>query len=206
MIWLAPVLNAYRLTGSAHVELQPDAPLVAYAAAVTLLTALVCGLAPALGSTKGRITSDIQAGSSRTATGRLRLRHSFVVAQVAISLLLLVVASLFLRSLMRLSSIDPGFDVAHGVVVRIPAAAVPAGEQVAMSERIGERMRRIVGVRSVASAMVIPLGGDNRGETFRIEGYPERRARTSVNSVSPGYFQTMGFLCFVVVTSNVRTR
>ena len=175
VIWLAPVLNGYRLIGSAHVELQPDAPLVLYAAAVTLLTALVCGLAPALGSTKGRITSDIQAGSSRTATGRLRLRHSFVVAQVAISLLLLVVASLFLRSLIRLSSIDPGFDVAHGVVVRVPAAAVPAGEQVAMAERVAERLRRVVGVRSVASAMVIPLGGDNRGETFRVEGYPERQ-------------------------------
>jgi predicted permease len=192
VIWFAPVLNAYTLIGPAHVELQPDAPLVVYAAAVTLLTALVCGLAPALGSTKGRITSEIQAGSSRTATGRLRLRHSFVVAQVAISLLLLVVASLFLRSLMHLSSIDPGFDVAHGVVVRVPASAVPAGEQVAMAERVAEQLRRVVGVRSVASAMVIPLGGDNRGETFRVEGYPERRARTSVNSVSPGYFQTMG--------------
>ena len=194
VIWLAPVISGYSLIGAAHVELQPDATLVAYAAAVTLFTAIVCGLAPALGSTKGRVTSDIQAGNTRTATGRLRLRHTFVVAQVAISLLLLVVASLFLRSLMRLSSIDTGFNVAHGIVVKVPAAAVPAGEQVLMAERVAERLRRIVGVRSVASAMVIPLGGDNRGETFRIEGHPERRARTSVNSVSPGYFQTMGIL------------
>ena len=55
------------------------------------------------------------------------MRHTFVVAQVAISLFLLVIASLFLRSLLRIASIDPGFDVAHGIVVRVPASSVAAG-------------------------------------------------------------------------------
>lgn len=193
VVWLAPVISAYSLPGldGAHIDLQPDLPLVAYAAALTLFTALVCGISPALRSTKGQIVSDIQKGGTRTATGHLRLRHTFVVVQIAISLLLLVVASLFLRSLLRISSTDPGFDVAHGVVVRIPASSVAPGQQVAVSEQIAGRLRTVAGVRSVSWAMLIPLGNDLRGERFSVQGRPERGARTYVNSVAPGYFETM---------------
>ena len=94
--WLAPIMSAQALPGlgAARVDVQPNLVLVAYAAAVMLFTALVCGITPALRSTRGQITSDLQHGGSRTSTGHLRLRHTFVVAQVAISLFLLVVASL----------------------------------------------------------------------------------------------------------------
>ena len=194
VVWLAPVMSAYGLPGlrGAHVDLQPDLALVAYAALITLFTALVCGMTPALRSTKGQITADIQKGGSRTATGHLRMRHTFVVAQVAISLLLLVIASLFLRSLLRITSIDTGFDVAHGVVVRVPAASVAPGRQVTVSEQIAGRLRGVAGVRSVSWAMLIPLGGDLRGERFTVEGRSDRGPRTYVNSVAPGYFATMG--------------
>lgn len=193
VVWLAPIISAYSLPGldGAHVDLQPDLALVAYAAGLTLFTALVCGISPALRSTKGQIVSDIQKGGTRTATGHLRLRHTFVVVQVAISLLLLVVASLFLRSLLRISSTDPGFEVAHGVVVRVPASSVAPGQQVAVSEQIAGRLRTVAGVRSVSWAMLIPLGNDLRGERFSVQGRSERGARTYVNSVAPGYFETM---------------
>jgi predicted permease len=194
VVWLAPVMSAYGLPGlrGARVDLQPDFSLVAYAALITVFTALVCGMTPALRSTKGQITADIQQGGSRTATGHLRMRHTFVVAQVAISLLLLVIASLFLRSLLRIASIDTGFDVAHGVVVRVPAASVAPGQQVTVSEQIAGRLRRVAGVRAASWAMLIPLGGDIRGERFAVEGRPDRGARTYVNSVAPGYFDTLG--------------
>ncbi len=194
VMWIAPALSEFGLPGlsGARVELQPDLVLAAYAAGVTLLTILFCGITPALRSTKGHITADIQKGGSRTATGHLKLRHAFVVAQVAISLLLLVVASLFLRSLVRIASVNPGFDVAHGVVVRIPASSVPAGQQALVAERVTERLRRAAGVRSVSTAMLIPLGNDLRGERFRIEGRSDPSPRTYVNSASPGYFATMG--------------
>jgi putative ABC transport system permease protein len=193
VFWLAPVMSAYGLPGlrGAHVDLQPDLTLVAYAAVVTLFTAIVCGITPAMRSTKGHITADIQKGGTRTATGHLKLRHTFVVAQVAISLLLLVVATLFLRSLLRIASTDPGFDVAHGVVVRVPASSVPPGQQVTVSEQIAGRLRTVAGVRSVSWAMLVPLGNDLRGERFAIEGRSETGARTLVNSVGPGYFETM---------------
>jgi putative ABC transport system permease protein len=193
VIWLAPVMSAWGLPGlgGAHVDLQPDLVLVAYAAALTLFTAIVCGITPAMRSTKGQITADIQKGGTRTATGHLRLRHTFVVGQIAISLLLLVIASLFLRSLLRLASTDPGFDVAHGVVVRVPASSVQPGQQVMVSEQIAGRLRGVSGVRSVSWAMLVPLGNDLRGERFAIEGRSERGARTLVNSVGPGYFETM---------------
>jgi putative ABC transport system permease protein len=193
VVWLAPIISAYSLPGldGAHVDLQPDLALVAYAAGITLFTALVCGITPALRSTKGHIVSDIQKGGTRTATGHLRLRHTFVVVQVAISLFLLVVASLFLRSLLRISSTDPGFEVAHGIVVRVPASSVAPGQQVAVSEQIAGRLRTVAGVRSVSWAMLIPLGDDLRGERFSVAGGSDRGARTYVNSVAPGYFETM---------------
>lgn len=193
VVWLASVISVHSLPGldGAHIDLQPDLALVAYAAALTLFTALVCGISPALRSTKGQIVSDIQKGGTRTATGHLRLRHTFVVVQVAISLLLLVVASLFLRSLLRISSTDPGFDVAHGVVVRVPASSVAPGQQGAVSEQIAGRLRTVAGVRSVSWAMLIPLGNDLRAERFSVQGGSERGARTYVNSVAPGYFATM---------------
>ena len=138
VVWIAPIVSAHALPGlgAARIDLQPDLALVTYATAITFFTAFVCGITPALRSTRGQITADIQQGGSRTATGHLRLRHTFVVAQVAISLFLLVIASLFLRSLFRISSIDPGFDVAHGIVVRVPASSVAPGQQVAVSEQI----------------------------------------------------------------------
>ena len=191
VVWLAPVMSAYGLPGlgGAHVDLQPDLALVGYAAAITLFTALVCGITPALRSTKGHITAEIQKGGSRTATGHLRMRHTFVVAQVAISLLLLVVASLFLRSLLRIASIDPGFDVAHGVVVRVPASSVAPGQQVAVSEQIAGRLRSVAGVRSVSWAMLIPLGNDLRGERFAVAGSSERGARTLRQQRRPRIFR-----------------
>ena len=207
VVWLAPVMSAYGLPGlgGAHVDLQPDLTLVAYAGAVTLLTALVCGMTPALRSTKGRITADIQKGGSRTATGHLRLRHTFVVAQVAISLFLLVIASLFLRSLLRLSSIDPGFDVAHGVVVRVPAVVGCRPDSRCMvSEQIAGRLRRVVGVR------VGELGdGDSAGRRFARRAIRRRRRirarRTDVRQQRrAGIFsKRWAFRCCVVVTSNV---
>lgn len=192
--WLAPVMSAYGLPGlrGARVDLQPDLALVTYAALITLLTALVCGITPALRSTKGRITTEIQQGGSRTSTGHLKLRRTFVVAQVAISLFLLVIASLFLRSLLRISSLDPGFDVAHGIVVRVPAASVAPGQQATVSEQIASRLRSVAGVRAVSWAMLVPLGNDLRAERYSLPGSTERGARTYVNSVSPGYFETMG--------------
>lgn len=189
----APVMSTYGLPGlgSAHVNLQPDLMLFAYAVAITLFTAIACGMTPALRSTRGHITADIQKGGARTATGHLKLRHIFVVAQVAISLLLLVIASLFLRSLLRIASADPGFDVAHGVVVRVPASSVTSGQQVTVSEQIAARLRTVPGVRAVSWAMLIPLGNDLRAERFTVAGRSDRGPRTYVNSVGPGYFETL---------------
>jgi predicted permease len=194
VIWLAPASGGLALPGlgAGHIELQPNLPLVLFASGLTFATALICGIAPALRSTHASITADIQKGDTRTSTGPLRLRHAFVVGQIAVSLLLLVVAALFLRSLMRLSYIDPGFDVAPGVVVKVPAAAIPPGQTLEFGDRVSDAMRRVPGVRSVSTAMLIPLGNDIRGERFTVQGHPERQAATLVNSVSAGYFTTMG--------------
>jgi predicted permease len=193
LLWLSRAVGGLALPelGAGPIELQPNMNFMFFALVLTFATALICGLAPALRSSHTRITADIQKGQTRTSTGHLRLRHVFVIGQIAISLVLLVIASLFLRSLVRLSYIDPGFDIESGVVVKVPAAAIPPGQTLAFSDRIADVMRRIPEVRSVSAAMLIPLGNDIRGERFAVPGHPERQAATLVNSVSPGYFETM---------------
>jgi predicted permease len=193
VVWVAPRIFESTIPGlgTSHIELQPGLMLIIFATGLASVTTLICGLVPALRSTRAAIITDIQTGNTRTATGHLRLHHGFVIAQVAISLLLLVIASLFIRSLVRLSAIDPGFNIAHGVVVRVPASAVPPGREVELADRVSDALGRLPVVRSMSAAMLIPLGNDMRGERFTVEGHPERRARTLVNSVGPRYFETM---------------
>ena len=84
--------------------------------ALALASGLLCGIVPALRASTVSVVGDVQRAGSRAITGRLWLRHAFVVGQVAACVVLLVVSSLFLRSLIRITSLNPGFDLDHGLV------------------------------------------------------------------------------------------
>ena len=195
VVWLAPVMSAYGLPGlgGAHVDLQPDLALVAYACPDNAASP-PSSAASRRRCVRRKVTSlpiFKKAGHERPPV-TCRLRHTFVVAQVAISLFLLVIASLFLRSLLRIASTDPGFDVAHGVVVRVPASSIAPGQQVAVSEQIAGRLekcgRRAVGELGDAHSarQRFARRAIRRGRGVRIAAH----GRTSI-ALSPGYFETM---------------
>ena len=196
-ILVTPLLNLVRLPDSAAIHVPPvevDFNLVAYAAGVAVVTCLVCGLVPALQATRVDLTSSLREVS---VSGRRRqgLRRMLVGGQVAASALLLVTCLLFLRSWSHVTTLDPGFDVGHGITARIdldedrfpPAAAHRFAEEVAA------RLQTLPGVTSVSFASLIPLAGDVVGRRAELR---DRRDGPGVPvlaaNVGPRYFETMG--------------
>ena len=196
-VWLVPVLSVVTLPNQSPVQLsiEPDLTLYLYGLGLALASGLLCGVAPALRASDVSVVADVQRAGSRGITGRLWLRHSFVVGQVAASVVLLVVSSLFLRSLIRIASLNPGFDLNHGLVATVYLEPNRyTGEGAALfAERVLERVDRIPGVRSSSVASVIPLAGDRSAARFQVQGRPTaKNARTYLNNVGPRYFDTMG--------------
>jgi len=196
-VWLVPMLSVVTLPNQNPIQLslEPDLTLYLYGLGFALATGFLCGVAPALRASDISVVADVQRAGSRSITGRLWLRHAFVVGQVAASVVLLVVSSLFLRSLMRIATLNPGFDLDHGLVATVYLEPNRyAGEGAALfAERLLERMERIPGVRSSSVASVIPLAGDRSAARFQIQGRPPaKNARTYLNNVGPSYFDTMG--------------
>jgi predicted permease len=196
-VWLVSMLSVVTLPNQQPVQLsiEPDLTLYLYGLGLALASGLLCGIAPALRASDVRVVADVQRAGSRGITGRLWLRHSFVVGQVAACVVLLVVSSLFLRSLMRIATLNPGFDLDHGLVVTFYLEPNRyTGEGAALfAQRVLERVDRIPGVRSSTVASVIPLAGDRSAARFQIQGRPTtKNARTYLNNVGPRYFETMG--------------
>ena len=116
-----PVLNAVTLPGQLPLRLSiaPDAWLIGYAVLLALVTTVACGLVPALRGTRVNVSAELHETGQTRGTGRLRLRHAFVVGQVALSAFLLVLSALLVRTAARAATLDPGFDLGSGAVVHI---------------------------------------------------------------------------------------
>ena len=196
-IWLMPALNVLTLSGlgDLHLNLEPDLTLYAYALTLIVVTGTACGVIPALKATSGNLVTEIQQGGGHGATGRLRLRHAFVVGQVAASVTLLVIASLFLRSLMRIATMDPGFDLEHSAVARIDVGPNRHARESAwrFAQEVLDRVSKIPGVQAASVADIVPLGNESSATRFQTETETQTSgARTFLNSVGPEYFATMG--------------
>jgi putative ABC transport system permease protein len=176
----------------------PNPRVLAFTALVAGAAGLLFGLAPALQSTKPALAPTLkdQAGTVAGGAG-VRVRKALVVSQVALSLLLLVGAGLFIRSFQRMMSADLGFRTEQ--IITFGANPTQIGyrghrvKQYAMD--LLARVRATPGVASVAVARVPLLGGGAWGEALSIEGRPARaddEIGSRVNAVSPGYFETLG--------------
>ena len=197
-LWLSRVLRTVSLPAlstTLDLPLEIDGLLVAYALGLTFLTAALCGLVPAWRATKTDVVSDIKSGDAQTATGRLGTRHLFVVGQVAVSLILLVLSSLLLRSLTLMTSIDPGFDVDRVAVatVNVDANRYAIDGGLPLAERLVERVQALPGVEAASFSGILALGTDQSSSRLQVEGLPQTAgSRTYLNSVGPQYFAALG--------------
>ena len=173
--------------------LSPDRQLLWPALFLVSLTTLLCGAVPALRASKVDLLAALRKGGSG-ATGRLNLRSAFVMGQVALSLTLLVVSTLCLRSQLRIVGLDLGFDLDHGVVARFNVEPVRGAldARLAFADRVVERVERIPGVQSAAITALVPLGGDALVASFHPAGRSDiPGTRPSTLSVGPRYFETL---------------
>ena len=182
-------------------DVQLDARTLLFAAALAIVTGLLFGLAPAVQGSRADLQTPLrESGRSTSRKGQLT-RSSLVVAQVALALVMLVSATLIVRSFASLKSVDLGFapkGVTTAVVALSGSGYRGAAQVQGFLSQLEERMTSIPGVESAAFSSQLPLatGGDS-DTTFTIAGKPERqedgRRRVSwYRSVSAGYFKTMG--------------
>ena len=201
--WMVAALMALvpRLPVPLHVDPQLDWRVLIFALVVSLVTGLVAGVVPALQTTRPDLVPALKSDTGGTATRqRLRLRSGLLVAQIAFSMLLLVVGGLFARTLTRARSIDPGFD-ARGVYIASLDLGLANLDETS-GRRVGatllERARAIPGVRSAALSTMLPLDGGGLGlGPIKVAGREPPGGqdggwREDWNVVTPGYFATMG--------------
>jgi predicted permease len=177
-----------------------DARALAFALGLTTLSVFVFGMVPALqGSYSSLVTSLKDSAASVTSSqSRAPLRNGIVVFQVALSVLLVVCAALFLRTLRNASSVDPGFSTRSALlaVVDLLPAGYDRERGAAFFRTLVPRLREIPGVESAAIIRRVPLGLRGTGDiTFSVEGYtpaPAEEMSTDWNPVSAGYLETMG--------------
>jgi predicted permease len=181
----------------ATLEVTPDLRLFAFTAAVSLLTGVLFGLAPALQSTRPSLTLALKEGTPGAGSSRFNMRNALVVVQVSLSLLLVIGAGLFVRSVGQLRSIEPGFRTDHGMVVTVDPTRSGYEEMRTRSfyERLLEATERTPGVRSASLARITPLGGSRWNNFFAVEGYqfqPSDKKYVDMNAVGPRFFETLG--------------
>ena len=193
---LSRVLVAFLSTqrGRIYVELTPDWRVLGFAAGLAILTCVLFGLAPAIQASRTEPGIALKAGSRGVTAGRERslLRRALVVSQVALSLVLLMGAFLFVRTFRNLVTLDAGFQQDHMLIAEIDFSPLrlPADSQMAFKRDLLERMRAVPGVSSAAEVWLVPMNHRGWNDNIDIPDGPQRKL-VAFNRISPGYFQTM---------------
>ncbi|MGE0862910.1 MAG: ABC transporter permease [Vicinamibacterales bacterium] len=181
-------------------EVRIDPTVIAFTAALTLLSAIVLGLLPALSVARRPMAAAVREGSRGSTSGRTRhrLRHLLIVTQVAMALVLLVGSGLMLRSAARLNAVDPGFAI-DGVLTAGVSLGSRADRAQAVNfyHRVLDEVASLPGVDAVGAGSTLPIGGTGlTGSNLAIRSKP--RAESEVGAfamyyaVTDGYFETLG--------------
>jgi predicted permease len=186
------------LPGNAGQPAPLDWRVLSFVLAVTGLTGIVFGIAPAWQATGMNVSATLKDTSRSVAGSRSILSKALLVLQVAISLILLIAAGLFLRTLQNLHNVDVGFNTRNLVVFRVSPSLNQYDEErtTALYERMLDGLRGVAGARSVALSNVGLLSGSVNSTSIFVQGrtyVPGARSTDSINRlvVSPGYFETM---------------
>jgi predicted permease len=193
LILLAPT-DQVRLSLSA----DPDARILLFTLGLSALCAVGFGLLPALQAARTDLVGAMkQAAGTSAASHGARIRKGLVVVQVALALLLLLGSTLFVRSLQNLNQVDPGFTATNLLRFKIDPTLGgydPAGTR-AFYARLLERVRALPAVESAGLALVAIMEGNEWDSTVSVEGYRPAEGEDMnphFNSISPGYFETLG--------------
>ena len=197
-MWLVAVLEGSlpALPIVINLDFGVNLRVMAFAFGLALVTGLVFGLAPARHALSADLAPMLHGAHATADRTRFRLRNSLVAVQVALSLMLVVTALLFLRSLDKAAQTDPGFRTADIQIASVDVSLAGYRDQqaVSLASRFQDRLNGISGVESVAHARMIPLQGSGFGlGGLRVPGLATEDGRidTDWDIVSPEYFKTI---------------
>jgi putative ABC transport system permease protein len=180
------------------VDVAIDGRVLAFTLAVAMATVALFGMVPAFRSTDVSANDALKRGGRGIAAGwsRFSLEKLLVAAQIALSLVLVFGASLFVRSFGALTARDPGFNASHvmQVATNITRAAYPPEQRGAVYEQLRASFAAMPGVQSVASAQITPVRGDMWNNVVQVDGFTPKDQRDRLllmNRVSAGYFRTL---------------
>jgi putative ABC transport system permease protein len=178
-------------------RVEMDGRILAFTFGVSVLTGIVFGLAPALQASRPDLNASLKEGGRGVVGAGGRLRGALVVAEVALSLVLLIGAGLLIKSVAQLRGVDAGFTP-EGVVTMnlwLPTVRYPKGsDQHDFYARLAERIGGIPGVEAVGVTSVLPVSGGFDGRTIEVEGRAYgagERPEVENYNVSPGYLRAM---------------
>ncbi len=181
-------------------EIKTDTSVLIFTFIISLFTGVLFGLAPAFQASKLNLNEALKA-DSKAAIGsahRRRTRNAIVIAEIALSLVLLVGAGLTIKSFARLINVDAGFKAAQVITFNPAASARKYGnneQRVAFNQQVLEQIKAIQGVEAVGAVSDLPLSGSENMGGFSIEGIPEEAANKSTmidrRAATAGYFEAM---------------
>ncbi len=198
-IWMDRALVAFMPTGSSPLPLStsPDWRILVFTLGVSMLTGLIFGLIPALQSTRPQLAGTLkdQVGSIAGGTS-VKLRKALVAAQVTLSLLLLIGAGLFIRSLRNLKDLDPGFRTSNLITFAVDPTlnGYKPDRTRDFYRQLRDGLDAIPGVGSSTLAVVPVLADNEWDNSMTVEGYaaaPTKMPDPHMNYISPNYFKTM---------------
>jgi predicted permease len=197
--WASQSLLGLAPADFAGVGAALDLRVLLFTLAIAVVVGIAFGVVPAMQLSRDSLTDALGEGGSRSSgSGRSRrTRDLLVVAEIAVALVLLVGSTLLVRSLIALTRVDTGIDTRNLLTFDIsltgPRAEYQA-RQVQFYADVLDRLRAVPGVRAAGAAVTLPIGGDDFGTGYVIDGRPKPKQalRAGYQIVMPGYFQAMG--------------
>jgi putative ABC transport system permease protein len=170
-----------------------DFRVLGFAAVAALVSAAIFGVAPALRASRFHLVDALRDSGRAAGLGGGRLRSGLVVAEVALTFVLLIGAGLMFRSLVQLQRVEPGYDPAGLLTFSVNNLQTPSPQaRIDVTRRLRETLGALPGVQSVAAASPFPLDGGSANMPWGIEGTdPAQFQQAAVHAVMPGYFEMM---------------
>ena len=200
--WGAALIVRMLSTGTISylfLNLAPDARVLGFTLAIAVATGLLFGLAPAWRATRVSPQSAMKENSRAATQGRagLSANNALIIAQVAVSLVLVTGAGLLVGTFRNLETLDPGFDRDPVLLMNVDLRNTKYTKErhVEAYRELTDRLRAVAGVRSVSTSSVLPVSGMRWTNEIRVEGYKTTSPQDGwvyINQVSEGYFETMG--------------
>lgn len=186
-----------RLAATSPLDVKPDTTVLLFTLGISIISGVIFGIAPALRATKTDLTTALKEKSASGRTGRFNLGSVLVVAQVAVSLILLVGAGLFARSLIKLQQEDLGFNRDNVLLASVDSrlAGYKPDELSAVYRQLYDRFSTLPNVQSATIASFSPMQGSSTNSTVTVRGYtPNENENMAVGEIliGPDFNETLG--------------